>query len=218
MGQSRVFGLVIKLLQIDGTGRVLLLPRDRSPDCLFDVDWFLIAQFNSNARRRGSQMLRHIARRQQMFWRSLSRQYNKSPRPVYLSCDPGLPFQLRNRRLFADVVNTSRRLLRGSRERDRIGHVVHVSARRPPSGKIIGNQDCTSSIRAAFDQWKPSMQPISRPRKRETWFAVLRRKTETGAGEAQDVAGADFQFHQDRHPHASGTGRGQVQPIARRHL
>src|SRR5260370_23833137 len=57
----------------------------------------------------------------------------------------------------------------------------------------------------AFQQSKIS---FAIQRKRETGFAFLWRKTETGARKAQDHAGADFHLHQDRDPHASGTGGG----------
>src|SRR3982074_1822968 len=65
---------------------------------------------------------------------------------------------------------------------------------------------------------RQSRIPFAIRRKREIWFAFLRSKTETGARKAQDHTGADFRLDQDRNPHAASAGRGQIQPVARRHL
>src|SRR5437899_7574020 len=63
-----------------------------------------------------------------------------------------------------------------------------------------------------------SRQSRIRPAKAGDWFAFLWSKTETGARKAQHHTGADFRLNQDRNPHASSAGGGQIQPVARWHL
>jgi hypothetical protein len=43
IGESSVFRIVVKLLRINGGGRVLLLPGDRSPYRFVNLDWFFVS-------------------------------------------------------------------------------------------------------------------------------------------------------------------------------
>ena len=83
-GESRVLGIVIKLLRVDNGGRVVLLPSNCSTYRFVNIDWLLVMQLCSNAFRASNYMLRRVTRLQQMFWRSFPGQHNKLSRPVWL--------------------------------------------------------------------------------------------------------------------------------------
>src|SRR5438477_8401585 len=98
-------------------------------------------------------MLRHVLRRQ----------HDEPSRPVYLFCDPRLPFKFRQTWLLTNVVDSPSRSIRCRRNRDSMRYVLYIPSWAPPGSEIVGKQYGRSAISNAFQQREESMEGISGP-------------------------------------------------------
>ncbi len=94
VGNCLVLRRIVELLRIYFHRRVIVFPDDRSAQRFILINRLVVVQFHSNSCRTNHNMLRGIARLQQVFWRSFSGQGDDSSRPLCLRGESRLPFQL----------------------------------------------------------------------------------------------------------------------------
>src|SRR5207248_11169639 len=93
--------------------------------------------------------------------RAIKWQHDKITIPPHLRPDLSRPLQLAVRWLLADVVDTSRRAIISSSQRDGRGHVLHVASRRTPGSKRLGKNNVASPVKDALHHGIKAAQRIA---------------------------------------------------------
>src|SRR5262249_38992331 len=149
-GKSLIFCGVIKLVEINFSGRVGFLPRDSSPNGLIYVDYLGIAEFGSDLLGTDHDVLPRVLSKSEGSRSTQGGQDHELAGPVGLARYPFFPFHFACARFFAHVVNSTGGFRVDGSKRNGVGDIVHIAAWAPPSGQVIAQENRASSIRDAL--------------------------------------------------------------------